>query len=145
MRFSTEGLFLAVALENRMRGAREAISIAGRKLIDLAFHADARSVRQYEEVKGRIARALVVPANPATTQDVASAINEQRLAREKANRESVALEVAVRNLPAWYRCWLQWCGEKPLDASKNLNGLRNAIVREHAEESIGNIKRGLRL
>jgi hypothetical protein len=56
------------------------------KLIDLAFHADARSVRQYEEVKSRTARALVVPANPATTQDEAIVVKEQRLARERANR-----------------------------------------------------------
>jgi hypothetical protein len=127
-----------------MSSAREAVSIGRRKLIDLAFHADARSIRQYEEVKGRLARALLVPAN-GTIQHDAIVIDEQRLARERANRESVALEVAVRNLPAWYRWWLQWCGEKPLDASKSLTGLRNAIVREHAEESIENIKRGLKL
>jgi hypothetical protein len=126
-----------------MRGAREAISIGRKKLLDLAFHADARSIRQYEEVKSRIARALVVHAD-ATMEDDAI-VHGQRLARERANRESVALEVAVRNLPAWYRWWLQWCGEKPLVASKNLNGLRKAIVREHADESIENIKRGLSL
>ena len=127
-----------------MRSAREAISIGRKKLIDLAFHADARSIRQYEEVKSRLARLFAVHAD-ATMQGDAIVVHEQRLAREKANRECVALEVAVRNLPVWYRWWLQWCGEKPLDATKNLIGLRNAIVREHAEESIENIKRGLRL
>src|SRR5262245_32145704 len=42
---------------NRISGVRERLSI-GEKLIHLAFRADARSIRQYEEVKGRIARNL---------------------------------------------------------------------------------------
>jgi hypothetical protein len=127
-----------------MGGAREAISIGGKKLIDLAFHADARSIRQYEEAKSRIARDLVVHAN-AIVEDDAIEVREQRLVRERVKGESVALQVAVNKLPTWYRWWLQWCGEKPLDASRNLHGLRYATKREDAERYIENIKRWLRL
>jgi hypothetical protein len=122
-----------------MSGVRERLSI-GDKLIHLALGADARSIRQYEEVKGRIARDL----NNIKLSD-AILIREHRLACERVNRESEPLRVAVNDLPAWYRLWLQWCGEKPLDASDDLIGLRSATRREHAEECISNVKQWLRL
>jgi hypothetical protein len=117
----------------------ERLSI-GEKLIHLAFHADARSIRQYEEVKGRIARDL-----GAIKLGDAVLVREQRLACERANRENAPLQAAVNDLPAWYRLWLQWCGEKPRDASSDLLGLRSATTREHAEECISNVKQRLRL
>jgi hypothetical protein len=71
-------------------------------------------------------------------------IREHRLACERANRESTPLQLAVNDLPAWYRLWLQWCGEKPLDASSHLIGLRNATRREDAERYISSVKQSLR-
>jgi len=125
-----------------MMDVREPTSI-GEKLIDLAFHADARSIRKYEDLKSRIAHDLVALANGRL--DSAIVVREQRLARERSNRQGVALEVAVNDLPLWYRWWLQWRGEKPLDASKNLVGLCNATKREHVKKSIDDIERWLRL
>jgi hypothetical protein len=125
-----------------MMGARQPTSI-GEKLIDLAFRADARSIRQYEELKSRIAYDLVALANGTVNDPIV--VRDQRPARERSNRQAVALEVAVKDLPAWYRWWLQWCGEKPRDASKNLIRLGNATGPEHAEKSIEDIKRWLRL
>ena len=122
-----------------MSGERERLSI-GEKLIHLAFHADARAIRRYEEVKTRIGRDL-----GSIKLGEAILIREQRLACERANRERAPLQLAVRNLPSWYRFWLQWCGEKPLDASNGLTGLRNATRREHAEKCISNVKQWLRL
>ena len=127
-----------------MKAAREATSI-GEKLIELAFQADARCMRRYADVKQRIARDLVTYANAIMLDEAAVVVPEQRLARQRANRESATdLEVALNNLPAWYRWCLQWCSEKPLDASKNLLGLCNATTHEDAEECIANIKRLLR-
>ena len=124
-----------------MKAAREATSI-GEKLIELAFQADARSMRRYADVKQRIARDLVTYANAIMLDEGAAVVPEQRLARQRANRESATdLEVALNKLPAWYRWWLQRFGEKPLEASKNLLGLCNATTHEDADECIANIKR----
>jgi hypothetical protein len=71
---------------------------------------------------------------------------ERREARQRASRESAYdLEQAARNLPSWYRWWLHWQGEEPLEAPKNLVGLSNATSRVDAEEHISSTKRWLRL
>jgi len=122
-----------------MSGEPQRLSI-GKKLFHLAFHADARAIRQYEEVKTRIRRDL-----DGIKLGDAILVREQRLACERANRARSSLQLAVRDLPSWYCLWLQWSGEKPQDASDGLTDLRNATRREHVERCILNLKEWLRL
>ena len=115
-----------------------------RKLLALVFQADARSIRRYEEVKHRIARDLVFYPNAIVR--VENDAVAQREARQRANRESAYdLGLAARNLPSWYRGWLHWRGEKPLEAPKSLVGLSNAASSDDAEKQVTSIKRCLRL
>jgi hypothetical protein len=116
-----------------------------RNLLGLAFQADARTVRRYEEVKHRIARDLVFYANAIMADEDAAAV-ERRNARQRANRESARdVELAARDLPWWYRWRLHTRGEKPLEAPKSLMGLSNAASPDDAEKHIANIRRWLRL
>jgi hypothetical protein len=116
-----------------------------RKLLGLGFQADARSIRRYEEVKHRIAHDFVFYANGMAGGEDPIAVG-QREARQRANRESAYdLGLAARNLPSWYRGWLHWRGEKPLEAPKSLVGLSSAGSRDDAEKQVTNIKRCLRL
>jgi hypothetical protein len=113
------------------------------KLLDLVFQADARSIRRYEEVKHRIAGELVFYAMVGSEDAIALA---QQEARQRANRESAYdLELAAKSLPSWYRCWLLWRGEKPLEAPRSLVGLANAASRDDSEKHVANIKRWLRV
>ena len=115
------------------------------RLVGLPFQADARSIRRYEEVKHRIARDLVSYANVTVGGENPIAV-AQRETRQRANRESAYdLELATRNLPSWYRGWLHWRGEKPLEAPKSLVGLSNATSRDDAEKHVASTKRCLRL
>jgi hypothetical protein len=116
-----------------------------RNMLGLPFQADARSIRRYEEVKHRIAHDLVFYANAMVGGEDPIAV-AQREARQRANRESAYdLGVATRNLPSWYRGWLHWRGEKPLEAPKSLVGLSNAASRDVAENHVASTKRWLRL
>jgi hypothetical protein len=116
-----------------------------RKLLGLVFQADARSIRRYEEVKHRIAHDLVAYANARVGGEDPIAV-AQREARQRANRESAYdLALAARNLPSWYRGWLRWRGEKPLEAPKSLVGLSSAASGDDAVKEVTNIKRCLRL
>ena len=91
--------------------------------------------------KHRIARDLVFYANATVGGEDAIAV-AQREARQRANRESAYdLELATRNLPSWYRGWLHWRGEKPLEAPKSLVGLSNATSRDDAEKHVASTKR----
>jgi hypothetical protein len=116
-----------------------------RKLLGLAFQADARSIRRYEEVKHRIARDLDFYASTAIGDEGAIAV-AQREARQRANRESAYdLQLAAKNLPSWYRGWLHWQGEMPLEGPKSLVELSKATSRDDAEEHAASTKRCLRL
>ena len=116
-----------------------------RKLLAIVFQADARSIRRYEEVKHRIARDLVFYPTAIVRGEDAIAVG-QREARQRANREcAYDLGLAARNLPSWYRGWLRWRGEKPLEAPKSLVGLSSAASGDDAVKQVTNIKRCLRL
>jgi hypothetical protein len=115
------------------------------KLLGFVFQADARSIRRYEEIKHRIGHDLVSYAG-AIVEDENPTAFAQREAGQRANRESAYdLELAARNLPSWYRGWLHWQGEKPLEAPKGLVGLSNAVSRNDAEKHVADIKRWLSL
>jgi len=116
-----------------------------RKLLAVVFQADARSIRRYEEVKHRIARDLGLYSNVIVRVEDTIAMG-QREARQRANRESAYdLALAARNLPSWYRGWLHWRGEKPLEVPKSLVGLSSAASGDDAVKEVTNIKRCLRL
>src|SRR5262245_14682541 len=105
------------------------VSIA-RKLLGLVFQADTRSIRRYEEVKHRIGRDLDFYASTAIADESAIAA-AQCEARQRANRESAYdLQLAARSLPSWYRGWLRWQGEMPLEAPKSLVELSKATSRD---------------
>jgi len=113
------------------------------KLADVAFQE--HPIRRYREVKERIAHDLVTYADAIMLDEDAPVVPAMRHARQRANRGRAAeLEVAAKNLPAWYRKWLHRCGEEPFEAAKNLRELADATRRERADRHIANIEVWLR-
>jgi hypothetical protein len=115
------------------------------KLIDVAFEGIDHPISRYREVKKRIAHDFVFFADAIMLDEGTPVVPEMRQARQRANRGRAAeLEVATKNLPAWYRKWLRSSGEEPSAAAKNLRDLAAATSREHADKCVEKVELALR-
>jgi hypothetical protein len=115
------------------------------KLLDVAFEGIDHPISRYREVKKRIAHDLVLYADAIMLNEDGPVVPATRQARQRANRGRAAeLEMATKNLPAWYRKLLHTRGEEPSAAAKNLRDLAAATSTESADRCVENVEQCLR-
>jgi hypothetical protein len=103
-------------------------------------------ILKYREIKYRVAADLVFFANALDLLKSDRSFRKDTEQRQENNRRCASdFEATVRYLPRWYRWWLKWRNENPMEASRDLFGLANSDDSKSAKQYIAEIRKNLKI
>lgn len=103
-------------------------------------------ILRYREIKHNVFADLIFYANAINSDGMNEVIKNRMEKRIEANRRhSAELTACYRDLPIWYRKWLQRNGEDPISAASHLMGLSNTFDFDPAEKRLEKIKENLKI
>ena len=101
---------------------------------------------RYREIKHEVFADLIFYANAINSDGFDKIIKNRMEQRAESNRRhSAELRASYRELPYWYKKWLERNGENPMDAATQLMGLSNTIDFDNADKRIEKIKKNLKI
>lgn len=103
-------------------------------------------ILRYREIKHNVFSDLIFYANAINSDGMNEVMKDRMEKRIEANRRhSAALYACYKDLPIWYRKWLERSGEDPVSAASDLLGLSNTFEFDSAEKRLEKIKKNLKI
>lgn len=103
-------------------------------------------ILRYREIKHQVFSDLIFYANAINADGMNEKMKERMGQRVESNRKhSAELTACYKDMPIWFRKWLERNGEKPMDAANHLMGLSNTYEYDPADKRIEKIKEHLKI
>lgn len=103
-------------------------------------------ILRYREIKHHVFSDLIFYANAINAEGMNEIMKQRMEQRVESNRRhSAELTSCYKDLPLWYRKWLERNGEKPMEAANHLMGLSNTYEYDPADKRIVKIKEHLKI